>query len=349
MNINLSVKFAVLAALLAGCAPTSQFPDVDEALAAEEARRQMEEAGREFLETNRRLNAVAFQISKHNVELCGDNIKPLVGFVAQTLDAMPKDWRDTMRDKYGITNHLSVIGVNEDSPADEAGLKIGDKLISIGDRKLGEGKRAIKKFNSAIEDSGTDPIAITVLRNNVEVYVTVTPVTVCSYPVEMIADDSVNAFADGTRVVLTTGMIRFAESDEELALIVGHELAHNTRGHIDAKIGNRFIGATIGALLSAMTGVYVTDITADAGSNIFSQEFEAEADYVGVYHAARAGYDVHKAAEFWRKMARIHPNAIGLAGTTHPSTAKRFLAVQAAADEISRKREENMPLIPEER
>ena len=41
------------------------------------------------------------------------------------------------------------------------------------------------------------------------------------------------AFADGTKVFLTRGMMRFAQSDEELALVVAHETAHNIMGHID--------------------------------------------------------------------------------------------------------------------
>ena len=210
--------------------------------------------------------------------MCGDNTKLLLGFAAQTLDGMPKDWRNTMREKYRITNHLSVIRVNENSPADEAGLKIGGKLIRIGDEELGEGKRATSKFDKVVKKSGTAPINPTVLRNNVEIDVIVTPVTVCSYPVEMIAGDTVNAFADGYRVVLTTGMRRFAETDEELALIVGHGLAHNTRNHIEAKRGNQLLGGLIGALATGLTGVDMTQLGMDAGALAYSQEFEEEAD-----------------------------------------------------------------------
>ena len=83
------------------------------------------------------------------------------------------------------------------------------------------------------------------------------------------------------------------------------------------------------------------------GALAFSQEFEAEADYVGVYHAARAGYDTRKAAYFWRRMAAAHPRAIGLQGTTHPSSANRFLAVEAASKEVAEKRAGGTRLVPE--
>ena len=54
----------------------------------------------------------------------------------------------------------------------------------------------------------------------------------CSYPVRLVNDQIINAFADGKNIIVTAGLMRFVESDDELALIVGHELAHNTMEHI---------------------------------------------------------------------------------------------------------------------
>ena len=186
-------------------------------------------------------------------------------------------------------------------------------------------------------------------RDGAERRLTANPARVCNYPAVLVKDDKVNAFADGKRMAITSGMLRFAQRDEELALIVGHELAHNTRGHIEAKKGNMIIGGLLGAAASVLIGVNVTDIGAQAGAGAFSQDFEAEADYVGVYHVARAGYDVKSAASFWRRMAVAHPKGIHLAGSTHPSTATRFLAIEKAAEEVDRKRAGNAPLVPEER
>ena len=105
----------------------------------------------------------------------------------------------------------------------------------------------------------------------------------------------------------------------------------------------------MGAAVSVLSGVDVTDFGAQTGARAFSQDFEAEADYVGVYHAGRAGYDVRKAASFWRRLGASHPAAIHLAGSTHPSTAKRFLALEQAVAEFERKREKGLPLLPDER
>lgn len=161
-------------------------------------------------------------------------------------------------------------------------------------------------------------------------------------------DDKVNAYTDGTTVYVTCGLMKYLASDNELALVVGHELAHCIMDHTKKKMGNAILGGIIGAVFTVLTGVNVTDLAVSVGQEAFSQEFEAEADYVGCYLAARAGYDVADAAGIWRKLATFHPEAINLQGGTHPSTAKRYLAVKQAADEIREKIALGKELFPEE-
>jgi beta-barrel assembly-enhancing protease len=141
-------------------------------------------------------------------------------------------------------------------------------------------------------------------------------------------------------------MMRFVESDNELALVVGHELAHNTLGHMSKKRTNAMIGAILGAILSAAIRVDVSRAGADLGAAAYSQDFEAEADYAGIYYAARAGFNVGDAPKLWRRMAVEHPRAIGH-GTTHPDTATRFVALDKTVDEIVKKLETNQALKPE--
>ena len=349
VNPERIVTALIVAAFIAGCAPTSQLPTVDEGLARAEAHKQRMEATAAHVENLRRLHDVSFHILKSNVELCGKKVRHFGGYAGFTLDQMDKEWRDSMRLQFGVGNRVTIFGVGRDSPAQRAGLRPRDKIHRVNGTDIGTGKRAFQRLGKALKKNGSNPTDLTIDRDGQSLELTITPVLSCDYPVVIVQDDRVNAYADGTKVAISAGMIRFTESDDELALIIGHELAHNTRGHIDAKRGNVLLGGIIGALATGLTGVRMTDIGQQAGAAAFSQEFEAEADYVGVYHAARAGYTVEKAAEFWRRMARIHPQAINLAGSTHPSTAKRFLAVQAASSEVERKRVAGQPLIPEER
>ena len=81
-------------------------------------------------------------------------------------------------------------------------------------------------------------------------------------------------------------------------------------------------------------------------AQIFSHEYELEADYAGVYYAARAGYNVDRAADFWRRMAVEHPPSIDFRGISHPSTAVRFLALEEVVEEIKEKTALGSPVIP---
>jgi len=115
--------------------------------------------------------------------------------------------------------------------------------------------------------------------------------------VVMAADDP-NAFAVGRVLGVTTALLRLAERDDELAAIVGHELAHVTLGHADG--GRTPVGilkevATLGVLLPVElvvpgAGQVLGDALRGVG-NRFNRAQERAADRVGVGYAAAAGYD----------------------------------------------------------
>ena len=155
-------------------------------------------------------------------------------------------------------------------------------------------------------------------------------------------------------VAITTGMLRFVASDDELALVLGHEIAHNTLKHRNAMVQNGVAGSLLGiggGLLAggpvgAVIGVGLAIQGATFGAGANSQEFESEADYIGAYFAARAGYNVENAADLLRRFAVLDPGAIDLRGTSHPSTALRFLALEQTGAEIRDKRAAGAPLLP---
>jgi len=84
----------------------------------------------------------------------------------------------------------------------------------------------------------------------------------------------------------------------------------------------------------------------EAGLLAYSQEFEREADYVGAYYAARAGYEIAGAEEFWRKMGLTHPDSIRFA-RTHPTAPTRFVQMREVAAEIADKKRRHLPLVPD--
>ncbi|MBI4356518.1 MAG: M48 family metalloprotease [Gammaproteobacteria bacterium] len=132
-----------------------------------------------------------------------------------------------------------------------------------------------------------------------------------------------------------------------MALVIAHELAHNTMKHLDAQKRNVFLGRLVDAVIEAGTGVD-TGIFGSVGGRVYSKEFEAEADYVGLYIMARAGLPINHAADFWRRMAAEHPDSINQTFLgTHPATPERFIALEHTQEEIQRKQNQGLQLFPE--
>ena len=334
--------------VLAACAPTTDFPDIDDKAAAEEARKQRTAVIQNVLDIEARVARVAYPVLLHNAALCGTDITYSLGISGWTTEQMDEEYRDIAKEEFGIGDVLTIISVPPGSSGERADLRVGDKITAVDGETLGEGEDATEDLAEILAESGGKEVRLGIIRDGRARTVAVQPARVCAFPVHWGFSDEVNAFANGSSIFVTTGFLRFVEDDDELATVIGHELAHNTRGHIKSKRGNEFIGILLGALVSAAIGIDMTETGRAIGSQAYSQDFEAEADYVGVYHAARAGYDVRNAMKFWRRMAAENPGAINLEGTTHPSTAKRFLAMEKAIEEVKEKQKTGLPLLPNE-
>ncbi|MEK6747116.1 MAG: M48 family metallopeptidase [Pseudomonadota bacterium] len=175
----------------------------------------------------------------------------------------------------------------------------------------------------------------------------------CYYYFRLVRNEDINAVADGKNIVIFTGMMRFVESDDELAAVMAHEFAHNLMGHVAAQNKNATFGKILGLAVDAIadsqglsTGGEFTKAGTEIGALSYSVDFEKEADYIGIYVLARAGYDVKAAPNLWRKMSIEDPEGI-YNSVTHPSHAERFVALQKAIYEINYKRKHNIPLIPD--
>ena len=179
------------------------------------------------------------------------------------------------------------------------------------------------------------------------------PVIGCAIPVNLETNSEVNAFTDYKRIVIYSSLLRIARTDDQLAVIVGHELAHVNMGHYQKKLQNSLLGEFGGALVDGgflLGGIYTgrafTNYMGKVGAKAFSVAFEREADYVGAYYATRAGYNVAGAEEVWAAMGMEDPASIRKA-TTHPTSPVRFLQMRKVAEEIADKKRRNLPLVPE--
>jgi beta-barrel assembly-enhancing protease len=105
---------------------------------------------------------------------------------------------------------------------------------------------------SFVRDNGERPIRALVRRDGVDESRTITPVIACTIPIELITDSSLNAFTTGDRIVVHSSIMRVAHTDAQLALVLGHELAHANLGHLDKRLANQILGWAGGAAIDAV-------------------------------------------------------------------------------------------------
>lgn len=343
-RLFLRICFGLCVVALCACAPQASVPHVGEASADVEAKYQQTLVLRDSVEKIDRLSRVSWRILSSNVELCGDTVERGLGLSFLELDDYDKDKRELVREVLGLSWRPTVFQVPPGSPGELAGLKRGDVVQFVAGVKPENKSQARKLLEQAVDKGGDVPIEVE--RAGKHLAVVLKPVQLCAYPVVLDRSQVVNAYADGEKIIVTMGMMKFVKSDDELAGVLGHELAHNTRKHIRDKQVNSTLGRLLIDLpVAVFTGVN-PNLGWQLGRSLYSQEYEFEADYVGLYHTARAGYDTRTVAEFWRRMALDNPKGITI-GTTHPSSSKRFVALDAGGAEIAGKRQAGQPLRPD--
>ncbi len=163
----------------------------------------------------------------------------------------------------------------------------------------------------------------------------------------VISSKELNAWCmPGGKMAVYSGLIEQLNlSDDELAAVMGHEIAHALREHGREKAGQAAgvgVAAAIGgALIGSYFGVdqgFGQSVLGAAGELAFmrpnSRGMEQEADRIGVELAARAGYEPHAAITLWEKMARVSGGGTPQWLSTHPSHDSRIADLRSYADRV---------------
>ncbi|AWI34774.1 M48 family metallopeptidase [Helicobacter apodemus] len=155
----------------------------------------------------------------------------------------------------------------------------------------------------------------------------------------LIEEDQKNAFClPGGKVFVYTGLMGIIDSDDELAVVISHEIAHALLRHGGERMSMQTLTQLGGNILGAIVGVQAPAYSSlinqayNLGSNVgvilpFSRSHELEADKLGILLLQKAGYNPQAALSFWQKMSEDSNKGSDFF-STHPSDSKRIEAIQ---------------------
>lgn len=161
------------------------------------------------------------------------------------------------------------------------------------------------------------------------------------WEVNLIGSKQINAFCmPGGKIAFYTGILDTLKlTDDEAAMVMGHEIAHALREHARERMGKNAATGLGANLLSQVLGLgHVGQTVTQYGAQLltlkFGREDESEADLVGLELAARAGYDPRAGITLWQKMAAANKNAPPQWLSTHPAGETRIADMEAALPQV---------------
>ncbi len=289
-----------------------------------------------------RLQSVSDRLRMGAAPLCPDPV-PRYGWSVANAFSFKPEVRELANAEYLLGDALKILRVTPGGPAGRAGVLPGDSIVAAdGDPLAGPG--AERQFAALSDRAGHAgaPLRLDLRRAGRAVHAEATGRPACDMPAYLTGSEHINAGTDGKRIFVSEGMLRFTRDDDELALVVAHEMSHDIRRHVAI----RGHGGASGTDVLSAIGLAYGRAAAGAKRSGRGPELEFDADYVSLYLLALSGFDITHAPDFWRHVATLRPGDIA-ESYTHPSTAQRFIAMDAAVGEIQRKQAQGLILRPE--
>lgn len=266
-----------------------------------------------------RMAEIAYRLTTANAALCRDRA-PTPGWAIHSIGQYDPGLRDQARRSFGFDTAIAVEAVVPGSPADAAGVHANDGIVSVDGHILDAAPPA-KGSNSAGRDAAIETIAtlsadrpldVVLRRGGQTRSVRIAASPGCRSAFEVLLGPGMEASADGRIVQIG---VRFFEryTDDEVAVVIAHELSHNILHH---------------ALRLDAAGVK-RGLLAEVGRNgrLFRLT-EDQADLLGMHLLRNAGYDPQIAVRFWRDHGGDVDGGL-FRSRTHPSSAARAKAIEA--------------------
>ena len=179
----------------------------------------------------------------------------------------------------------------------------------------------LKKKTPESKDAKTSAYVSCVARN-------VTAVMGGTWEVRTFDDKAINAFAlPGGKIGVFTGLLKAAQTQDQLAAVIGHEVAHVIAGHSAERVSESMAAELGLTVVQASTGIDTQML--GIATNVFfllpnSRAHESEADLLGLDYMAKAGFDPRAAVTLWQNMGKAGGDKPPELLSTHPSDTTRI-------------------------
>lgn len=277
---------------------------------------------------DQRVATIGHRLAVAAVDLCVQR-QWLAGLAVHDLSQYGADFRAAATRAFGLDAGPAVLALAAGGPAERAGLRLDDVILSADGRDLPRGapgqersfdrmERILADLEQAFSDGAAE---LVVRRNGSTMVIPIRAEQGCASRFQLVPERTLNARADGRYVQVTTAIGNYVEDDQELAAVLAHEFAHNVLRHRarldEARVARGFFG--------------------NFGRNArLIRETETEADRLSVYLMERAGYDPEGAVRFWTRFGRRGLNFLG--SPTHPNWRRRIASFQAEIANLRRAR-----------
>jgi len=263
------------------------------------------------------LATIAYRIGIARAGIC-PNREMMTGMVLHDLTQYDRLMRPAVSRAFSLTNGIGVLGLVPDSAAAQAGLQIDDEILSVGGHSVEDasaqtaGSKSswrMERFQNAMQAAlDVGPTKLLIRRHGDLRTIFLNGQPGCGGRLSLTNSSVQNAWSDGTHVVVTIGMSQMAASDDEIAFVIAHEMAHNILDHSrnsDKRMGIFGFGRGLAR----------------------AKRSEIEADRFAVRLMRDGGYGPAGGVAFLRKASRRMWWSISF---DHPGFGKRIRTVKAA-------------------
>lgn len=267
---------------------------------------------RAFAEQQMHIATIGYRLNAANANRCAQP-HMLTGMLLHDLSQYDSAVRPAVSQAFSLGSGFGIIQIVPGSAAERAGLHIDDEIIAVRGVSIedpaavarsGKSYRRMERFAAFLQSSlQSGATELLIRRNGAVSRVMIQGEAGCGGELSLLNSNEQNAWSDGSHVAVTTGMLRLAHSDDEVAFVVAHEMAHNMLGHSRSSVAQIFGG----------------------------RRSEIDADQMAVGLMTYAGYRAESGISFLEAARRKFWWSISL---DHPGFGSRIRAVTAAIDAL---------------